>query len=123
MSAEVPVPQWGPVIERPAAPRIASTPHGSAPVAGQAWVPEPTNPSGVSAWEDVAPDGDVDDSELDDERSYSLLHWVVLLFVALVLGALIYLLMNQATGGPGSSSSAGAMVGTSLSHEVALRSS
>jgi hypothetical protein len=123
VSAEVPVPQWGPVIERPAAPRIDAAPRGSAPIAGKAWVPEPTNPSGASAWEDVAPDDGVDDPDGDDERSYSLLHWVVLLFVALVLGALIYLLMNQATGGAGSQSSAGAHVGTSLIHEVALRSS
>ncbi|HUX71273.1 MAG TPA: hypothetical protein VMV41_12225 [Cellulomonadaceae bacterium] len=123
VSAEVPIPQWGPVIERPRVPGNDSAPRGTAPVAGQAWVPEPTGPNGAMPWGDVVPDDAVDAPEVDDERSYSLLHWVVLLFVALVLGALIYLLMNQATGGPGSQSSASALLGTSLIHEVALRSS
>jgi hypothetical protein len=128
VSAEVAIPQWGPVVERPVGPRIDSAPRGSAPVAGQAWVPEPTGSTGTLPWGDVAPDDELDDSALDDtegaeERSYSLLHWVVLLFLALVLGALIYLLMNQATGGPGSPSSAGALLGTPLIHAVALRSS
>ena len=115
------MPQWGPVIERPLVPRIDSAPRGSAPEAVQAWTPEQA--AGGAPWEDMAAGDEVDDPEVDDERSYSLLHWVVLLFVALVLGALIYLLVNQANGGSGAQSSASALLSTTLIHEVALRSS
>ena len=115
------MPQWGPVIERPLVPRIDPAPRGSAPEAVQSWIPEQA--AGGVPWEDVAAGDEVVDPEVDDERSYSLLHWVVLLFVALVLGALIYLLVNQANGGSGSQSSASALLSTTLIHEVALRSS
>jgi len=119
---EVPIPQWGPVS---AGPVTTQDPHprAAAPAAaGQAWTPEAAQPAGDVAWGGITAD-DVEDAEPEEERSYSLLHWLVLLVLALVLGALIYLLVNQATGGPGAQSSASALLGTSLSHEVLFRSS
>jgi hypothetical protein len=120
-SAEVPIPQWGPVSAGPVAARDPH-PRVATPAAGQAWTPEAAQPAGDVTWGGITAD-DAEDVEPEEERSYSLLHWLVLLFLALVLGALIYLLVNQATGGPGGQSSASALLGTSLSHEVLFRSS
>ncbi|MCR6494039.1 hypothetical protein [Cellulomonas sp. P24] len=119
--AEVPIPQWGPVSAGPVAPQDPH-PRGATPAAGLAWTPDAVQPAGDVAWGGITAD-DAEDVEPEEERSYSLLHWLVLLFLALVLGALIYLLVNQATGGPGGQSSASALLGTSLSHEVLFRSS
>lgn len=119
--AEVPIPQWGPVSAGPVAPQDPH-PRGATPTVGQAWTPDAARPAGEVAWGGITAE-DAEDAEPEEGRSYSLLHWLVLLFLALVLGALIYLLVNQATGGPGGQSSASALLGTSLSHEVLFRSS
>jgi hypothetical protein len=60
---------------------------------------QPSSVPGV-AWADVSNANDASD-DAPVARSYSWLHMIVLLLVALVLGALIFMLVNQATGTTG----------------------
>lgn len=123
---EIPVPRWSAIPGTDAAAGGASpAAAGGFGVTGlgatsrPAPVAEPEPPSGFGvAWSDLEPASDEDDDE-DDEplgRSYSAMHMVVLLLVALVLGALIFLLMDQASGG----GTNGALGVTSLSTTTSL---
>lgn len=124
---EIPVPRWSAIPGTDAAAGGASpAAAGGFGVTGlgatsrPAPVAEPEPPSGFGvAWSDLEPASDEDDDDEDDEplgRSYSAMHMVVLLLVALVLGALIFLLMDQASGG----GTNGALGVTSLSTTTSL---